>query len=313
MVPTKKVLVLGATGKQGAAVVDALLDLPSSSPTLEILALTRSPESAKIKSLIETAKAKGVTVTPVKGDLKDSPAPVFEAHPRVDTVFVVTTIGNEDAIGKAWVDAAIDKGEASQIVLTSVDRGGEDKSWVNPTDVPHFLQKHAIEVYLRDRADELEKNGRKFRWTILRPTAFLDNTNPGMFGKVFAAMWSTLPADRSLQLVSVRDIGLFAAKAVGNPEQWDRRAVSLAGDSITYAQARETFKRVVGSDMPQTYTIFGQGMLWAIADVGKMFEFFRTEGYGADIQVLRKEEPRLQTFEAWLKENSGWKNEMSGL
>ncbi|UQC90615.1 NmrA-like family protein [Colletotrichum lupini] len=297
MVPTKKVLVLGATGKQGAAVVDALLDLPSSSPTLEILALTRSPESAKIKSLIETAKAKGVTVTPVKGDLKDSPAPVFEAHPRVDTVFVVTTIGNEDAIGKAWVDAAIDKGEASQIVLTSVDRGGEDKSWVNPTDVPHFLQKHAIEVYLRDRADELEKNGRKFRWTILRPTAFLDNTNPGMFGK----------------LVSVRDIGLFAAKAVGNPEQWDRRAVSLAGDSITYAQARETFKRVVGSDMPQTYTIFGQGMLWAIADVGKMFEFFRTEGYGADIQVLRKEEPRLQTFEAWLKESSGWKNEMSGL
>ncbi|GKT44339.1 NmrA-like family domain-containing protein [Colletotrichum spaethianum] len=308
MASTRKVLVLGATGKQGAAVVDALLELPASSPPLEILALTRNPDSAKVQSLIDFAKTKGVTVTPVQGDLKDSQTQVFQAHPRIDTAFIVTTIGNEDVIGKAWVDAAIDA-NAAQIVLTSVDRGGDDKSWENPTDVPHFLQKHAIEVHLRDRADELKKDGRQLRWTILRPTAFLDNTNPGMFGKMFAAMWSTLPADRSLQLVSVRDIGLFAAKAIGNPEKWDRRAVSLAGEDVTYAKAREVFKKVVGSDMPQTYTIFGQGMLWAIADVGKMFEFFKREGYGADIQALRKEEPRLQDFEAWLKESSGWKNE----
>ncbi|KAK1982503.1 NmrA-like family protein [Colletotrichum cereale] len=310
MASTRKVLVLGATGKQGAAVVDALLELPASSPPLEILALTRNPESAKVQSLIESAKAKGVTVTPVQGDLKDSQAQVFQAHPRIDTVFIVTTIGNEDVVGKAWVDAAIDA-DAAQIVLTSVDRGGEDTSWENPTDVPHFLQKHAIEVHLRDRADELEKSGRQLRWTILRPTAFLDNANPGMFGKVFAAMWSTLPADLSLQLVSVRDIGLFAAKAVGNPEKWDRRAVSLAGENITYAKARETFKRVVGSDMPQTYTFIGQGMLWAIGDMGKMFEYFKAKGYGADIQALKKEEPRMQNFEAWLKESSGWKNEKS--
>ncbi|KAK2053793.1 NmrA-like family protein [Colletotrichum caudatum] len=308
MASTRKILVLGATGKQGAAVVDALLELPASSPPLEILALTRNPESAKVQSLVESAKAKGVTVTPVQGDLKDSQAQVFRAHPRIDTVFIVTTIGNEDVVGKAWVDAAIDA-DTAQIVLTSVDRGGEDKSWENPTDVPHFLQKHAIELHLRDRAEELEKSGRRLRWTILRPTAFMDNASPGMFGKIFAAMWSTLPADQNLQLVSVRDIGLFAAKAIENPEKWDRRAVSLAGDDITYAKAREVFEKVVGGDMPQTYTFIGQGMLWAISDMGKMFEFFKSEGYGADIQALKEEEPRLQNFEAWLKESSGWQNE----
>ncbi|OLN81936.1 NmrA-like family domain-containing protein-like protein 1 [Colletotrichum chlorophyti] len=312
MASTRKVLVLGATGKQGGAVVDALLDLPSSSPPLEILALTRNPDSAKVKSLIETAQPKGVTITPVQGDLKDTPAPIFESHPQIDSVFIVTTLGNEDAVGKAWVDAAIDAG-TSQVVLTSVDRGGEDKSWTNPTDVPHFYQKHAIELHLRDRADELDKAGRRLRWTILRPSAFLDNANPGMFGKVFAAMWSTLPADRSLQLVSVRDIGLFAAKAIADPEKWDRRAVSLAGEDITYEKAREVFKKVVGSEMPQTYTFLGQGMLWAISDMGKMFEFFKREGYGADIQLLRKEEPRLQNFETWLRESSGWKNEISDI
>ncbi|KAJ0161929.1 hypothetical protein CTA2_5381 [Colletotrichum tanaceti] len=313
MASTRKVLVLGATGKQGAAVVDALLELPASSPPLEILALTRTPDSAKVRSLVDAAKAKGVTVTPVQGDLRDSraQAQVFRAHPRVDAVFVVTTVGgDEDVVGKAWVDAAIDAGGAAQVVFTSVDRGGEDGSWRNPTDVPHFLQKHAVEVHLRDRADQLAREGRPLRWTILRPTAFLDNANPGMFGKVFAAMWSTLPADRSLQLVSVRDIGLFAAKAIADPERWDRRAVSLAGDDITYARAREVFKRVVGTDMPQTYTVLGQGMLWAMADMGKMFDFFKREGYEADIQGLRKEEPRMQDFEAWLKESSGWKSEI---
>ncbi|KAL0934445.1 nucleoside-diphosphate-sugar epimerase family protein [Colletotrichum truncatum] len=307
---TRKVLILGATGKQGAAVIDALLSLPKRTTSLELLALTRNPASAKIQSLTEAAKPKGVTITPVEGDIKASPSPVFRAHPSIDTSFIVTTPGNEDVAGKAWVDASIDAG-ASQIVLTSVDRGGEDKSWTNPTNIPHFYQKHEIELHLRDRADELEKNGRKLKWTILRPTAFMDNTNPGTFGKVFAAMWSTLPADRPLQFVSVRDIGLFAAGAIAEPEKWDRRAVSLAGDDITYAKAREVFKNVVGSEMPQTYTIFGQGMMWAISDVGRMFDFFKREGYGADIQMLRREQPKLQDFETWLKESSGWSKEKS--
>lgn len=109
--------------------------------------------------------------------------------------------------------------------------------------MPHFYQKHEVEVYLRDRADERQESGRRLRWTIPRPAAFLDNTNPGTFGRVFAAMWSTMPADRSLQFVSVRDIGLFAAKAIGEPERWDRRAMSLAGEDMTYAQAREVFER----------------------------------------------------------------------
>ncbi|KAI0479115.1 hypothetical protein GGR56DRAFT_633534 [Xylariaceae sp. FL0804] len=44
-------------------------------------------------------------------------------------------------------------------------------------------------------------------YTILRPTAFMDNLNPtSPFGAAFASMWYTMPADKKLQLVSVRDI-----------------------------------------------------------------------------------------------------------
>ena len=64
---TRKVLILGATGKQGSAVIDGLLSLPRASPSLELLALTRNPASAKLKSLSEAAKPKGISLVPVEG------------------------------------------------------------------------------------------------------------------------------------------------------------------------------------------------------------------------------------------------------
>lgn len=47
-------------------------------------------------------------------------------------------------------------------------------------------------------------------------------------------------------------------------------------------------------------------MLWAIKDVGDMFTWLETDGYGADIEA-RKEEIPTQDFETWLKESSPYK------
>jgi uncharacterized protein YbjT (DUF2867 family) len=301
MATTRNILVVGATGQQGSAVVDALLKLPASVPPFHILAVTRNTESAKARALVE---ANPSSITLVKGDIKD-PSTTFEAHPsNVSSVFIFTVIGNEDVAGKAWVDAALEH-KVEQIVLSTVDRGGE-RSWDNPTNVPHFRQKHAVETHLRDRVEELSKTGQKVRWTILRPTAFLENMNPGTFCKVFTAMWSTLAADRSLQFISTRDLGSFAARAIADPATWDRKATSLAGADITYSQAQEIFKRVIGQDLPQTWAVLARGMFLLIPDVGRMFEFFEREGYGADIAALQQIEPSLQDFETWLKETSTW-------
>lgn len=299
---SRKVLVVGATGKQGGAVIDALLTLPPSSPPIHILGLTRNPESAKAKTITEAHPG---AITFVKGDFKAA-EPVFAAHPDIASLFLVTVPGGEDVVGKVWIDAAIAHG-VQQIVLSTVDRGGE-RSWDNPTQVPHFYEKHAYEVHLRDRAEELAKDGKKkLYWTILRPTAFMDNFNPGMFGRVFTAMWSTMPADRKLQYVSTRDVGVFAARAISDPQGWDRKALALAGADMTYAEGKKTFQEVTGEEMPQTWQIVGKGMIWAIPNLRTMFEFFEKEGYGADIPALKKIEPGLQDFPTWLRESSGWK------
>jgi uncharacterized protein YbjT (DUF2867 family) len=72
---SKTILVTGATGKQGGAVVEALFEAPNAAD-FTILAVTRNPESASAKKLAE----KGVKI--VHGDLNNVPA-IFESAKKV--------------------------------------------------------------------------------------------------------------------------------------------------------------------------------------------------------------------------------------
>lgn len=300
----KNILVVGATGQQGGAVVKALLDLPRDEFPLHILALTRNAQSEKARSLAESHKG---VLELVVGD-SSNPKPIFDSKPKgfIDGIFIVTIPGgkvNEEQQAIPLIDAAVEHG-VKHVVFTSVDRGGDEKSWHNPTDIKHFLEKHNVELYLRDKA---EKEGGRFTWTILRPVAFLDNFNPGMMCSMMTAAWAAaLRAQTKLQLVSVRDIGIFAAKALADPATWSGRAVGLAGDALTLAEAREKFAKVTGKEMPQSWTVLGRLMLWGLKEVGAMFSWFEREGYGVDIEARRKDVPMLQDFETWLKEDSKW-------
>ncbi|KAK4187783.1 hypothetical protein QBC35DRAFT_219804 [Podospora australis] len=309
MSSARNILVVGATGKQGGAVVKALLDLPKSDTPLHILALTRNAQSPKAQQL---AEAHPGVVEPVQGD-SSHPNPIFESRPKgsINAIFIVTSppMGgskiNEEEQAIPLIDSAVDHG-VQHIVFSSVDRGGDEKSWTNPTDVQHFSEKHNIEIYLRDKA---EKEKGKFTWTILRPVAFMENWTPGFFAAGFSAMWaSALKPTTKLQLVSVVDIGKFAAKALTEPSEWAGRAVGLAGDELTLDEAKEVFLRATGEKLPQTWGILGKGMLWMIKEIGAMFRWFEEEGYGADIEARRKE-ISTQNFETWLKDSSNWVKE----
>jgi uncharacterized protein YbjT (DUF2867 family) len=81
---TKKVLIMGATGKQGGAAIEALL---KSSTNFQILALTRNASSPSAQRLASNPK-----ITVVEGDAS-SPLPIFEAHKSIYGVFCMTTMG----------------------------------------------------------------------------------------------------------------------------------------------------------------------------------------------------------------------------
>ncbi|KAI0602384.1 NAD(P)-binding protein [Biscogniauxia sp. FL1348] len=319
---TRKILVVGATGQQGSAVLEALSDFTSSStpiaPKPKILALTRSAASSKARAL--SSKYPNLDLEVVEGNTRD-PNPIFTAHPDITSVFSYTLPPDEVPQARALIDAAATaapsrEGSSMHFVFSSVDRGGEPKSWDTPTDVTHFREKHEIELHLRAAAGadgKKKKNKKKsMTYTILRPVAFMDNLNPtSPFGAAFASLWATMPRDTKLQLVSVRDIGRVAARALLFPEKdrYRNRAIGLAGDELTLLDARAVYRRVAGLQLPQAWGIVGWGMRWAVGDVGAMFRWFETSGYGVDVGKLRREQEKekeggMQNFETWLRESS---------
>ena len=114
--------------------------------------------------------------------------------------------------------------------------------------------------------------------------------------------------DRKLQLITTKDVGMVAADALINPGKYRNKAVSLAGDSLTPAEANAIFKQVRGTDMPTTYNIVGASLRWALYEqLGSMFDWFKEVGFGADVEKLRRQYPDMQDFKTWLKESSAFR------
>ncbi len=168
---SRVLLITGATGKQGGAVINALLSSPAKSQ-FTILAVTRNPSSP---SALKLAK-KSDNIKLVEGNL-DNVSGIFESASKVTSepvwgaFSVQVPFGNgatavtEEIQGKALVDEAVKRG-VKHFVYTSADRHG-DKSSSNPTNVPHFISKHNIEQHLVKKTSD-----GKMTWTILRPVAF---------------------------------------------------------------------------------------------------------------------------------------------
>ena len=305
----KSLLVLGATGKQGRKVIETILKSDSKAD-FTILALTRNPDSSSAKALA----AKSTIIKVIKGDLDDTPAifsaaleasggaPIWGVFSVQQAIGDGATQSRETRQGKAVVDQAIAH-NVRVFVYTSVDRGG-DKSDSDPTYVPHFISKHAIETYLKSRAAESN-----MQYTILRPVAFMDGLTPNFMGKVFATFLKIgLRPSKPLAYIATTDIGFFAGQAFLQPESSDykNKAISLAGDELTFEQLSEVFKEKMGYELPTTYEFLARFIKWMISEMNIMFNWFDGEGFVADLPKLRRMNPGLKGFGTWLETESGF-------
>jgi len=99
---------------------------------------------------------------------------------------------------------------------------------------------------------------------------------------------------------------VFAARALLDPEEWHGKAVGLASCEMSFEEVRVAFREVVKKELPMTWAVVAKSVLWWVPDAKTSFEWFRESGYGADIEALRKMEPGMQDFRAWLRESSRW-------
>src|SRR5271155_2954943 len=213
-------LITGATGKQGGAVVRALLDSPAN-PPFSILALTRNPSSPAAQKL-----ASKPNVSLVQGDFNDCASIFSKIQTPLYGAFLVTYPGFgplvkrdiEEIQGKAFVDAALRHG-VKYFVFSSIDRGGPQRSDEDETSVRPFASKARIEKHLiaKISAQKIEE---KTQYTILRTTAYYDNLMPNFIGRTYASMWRA-QGSKPLVLISTRDIGIFAAQAFSSPSSYN--------------------------------------------------------------------------------------------
>lgn len=296
----RKLVVAGATGKQGGSLIAALVANPNN--PFEIYAITRNTTSASAQALAKNSK-----VHLVQGDLAN-PKAIFEQVPKPWGFFSVTLNPSnhkaEESEGKGMTTAALAAG-VKHIVFTATDRGGEPLSDTNPTPVPHFASKFNIE---KDIEEQAPKHGAT--WTFLRPVAFMENMTNDFLGKGFVSMWRLNGEDSKIQLVSTKDIGGIAAKAFlgAETEEYRNKAIGIAGDEISVREAGQAFKEWTGKELISTYSLVARGLKWALHEqLGIMFNWFKSDGFGVDVKALRQRYPELRDFKAWLREESAWK------
>lgn len=270
------ILVTGATGRQGGAVLRHLRERGFS-----IRAATRDPEKAAARQLA------GRNVEVVRADLADL-ASIARALEGVYGVYAVQdwTQGTDAEMGqgKNLIDAA-NRARISHVVYSSV--GAADKR----TGIPHFDSKAAIEEHLRASG---------VPYTIIRPVFFMENWL-GMKSMVDggAVAWPLSPEKR-LQMIAVDDIGGFVAMAFEHPGRWQGRAIDIAGDDLSMSQIAQAFTRASGREVRYQQIPWDQFEQRAGEELTTMYRWFESTGYDVDISAIRSEYQRLTNFERWL-------------
>lgn len=284
----KKILVTGATGRQGGAVARHLLDRG-----FHVLALTRDPAKAAARDLA----LRGADL--ILGDLND-PATLARSLEGVYGVFSVqnfweTGFDQEVRQGVDLADAAAAQ-EVRHFVYSSV--GGAERD----SGLPHFESKWIIEQHLRDLG---------LPYTILRPVFFMENWQSYVMEPILKGFLpQPLDPDVPLQMVSVNDIGFFAAEAFEHPEKWLGAEVELAGDELTMPEVAEVFTRILNRPVQYVQTPWEEFRRQAGEEMTAMYQWFNEKGYMADIDALRREHHGLLTLEDALRREN-WRMQMT--
>ncbi len=282
----KTILITGATGRQGGAVIRHML--PAS---WRLRALTRDPRSKAAQDLAK----QGVEI--VRGDLEDETSldrAVLDVY-GVYSVQDYWSVGARREVqqGKNLADAAKKAGIA-HFVYSSV--GGAERN----SGIDHFETKWEIEQHIRKLGIPA---------TIFRPAGFMENyyIDQVEVGILKGKLIDPIQADKPYQTIATDDIGAFVALAFARPGDFTGAELEIAGSELTNPQAAEIFSRVLGRrvkfqrlPLPIVRVVLGK-------EFYQMFSWFNSAGFNADIEGLRRRYPEihLRTLEEWLHDE-GW-------
>jgi uncharacterized protein YbjT (DUF2867 family) len=244
----KKIVVCGATGNQGGAVMRSLLTYPN----IAVVALTRQPGSEKARQLAESGAIIGYA------DLMDE-ASLKAAFDGADGVFGVTQPWSSD-YKKCDTVAEVQQGKN---IIAACQQAGVGhlvfSSVLNISNQPMGVA-HA------DSKLELEKlvEASSIAYTILRCSQFMDNIGSAFFPVKNGVISGFVDADAKVPYLACADIGNVAVKVFNDPAVYHKLTLDLIGDFISGADLAQMLSSI-NPGRRFTYKAAPKLLMWAFA------------------------------------------------
>lgn len=288
------VLVVGGTGAQGGATIDALLAAGRA-----VRALVRDADAPAARRLA----ARGVALA--VGDFDDAGSLARAASGAVGlfSVQMPPRPGDADSeirAGRRLIEAASAAG-VRHVVHTSVARAGDHArfaGWAEGRWWPDYWTAKAA-------VNDIVRSAGLPRWTILKPAFMIDNFVPpkaaGMFPSLRRGVIETaMDVDARLDLIAAADIGRVAAAAFVAPDRFHAQEIDLAAESLTIGAvaaliARATGRPVTAQHLPAERAIAAGNH----AGLVESQRWASVEGYRVDLARSRSWGVALESMADW--------------
>jgi len=266
------IAVMGATGMQGGAVVDAIL----ADGTFACRAITRNSSSEKARALAR----RGCEV--VEGDA-DQPEGLKQAFQGAHGAFIITNFQEHNDLGREYrqatqaVEAANDAGVKHIVWSTLEAVNDQDKfrnviPMVGDVKVSHFDAKARATRYMKSKM---------YPVTYLFTCFYMDNFySYGMLRRTSDEVYEImLPTtrDAKIPMVSTRDIGLAALSAFKDPANYINQDLKVISDMLTPTEIGALLEKATGVTVtvkePHPLEMAKYGFPGA-TDLGHMFLFY---------------------------------------
>ncbi|OSC99396.1 NAD-P-binding protein [Trametes coccinea BRFM310] len=328
--PTEKkiILIIGATGAQGLAVIDALLH-PSAdgapSP-FAVRALTRDPNGRRAQELAK----KGVEL--VQGRIEDLDT-VYSALTEAYGAFVNTdsfTIGElkEVYYGIRIFEQAKQIKSVRHYVWSGLDNIFKRTNYNPEYYAEHYTGKCRVSDWMRSQDSIVSDDN--MSWSILTTGPYMDSLKTGVFGPMKVRPDGTYvftsPVGKGhVPMIALSDLGYFARYIFDHRKETSAQELEIASDWVGWDYLVETFSKVTGKKaeyVPLTidewFGLFdkegvnrpvaserpvGDGSTTRKENFSRWWRLYRDEIIKRDFNWIRRVNPQGHTLESWMRAN----------
>ncbi|TBU24021.1 NAD(P)-binding protein [Dichomitus squalens] len=322
----KLILVIGATGAQGIAVVDALLAPATDGPPspYAVRALTRDPNSRRARELAK----KGVELA--QGSFDDFPK-VFAALEGVWGVWNNTdgfTVGETKEIfaGIRIFELAKQIRTVRHYIWSNLDYSFKKGGYKPAYKCEHYDGKGRVAEWMKAQPSIVSDDD--MSWSVVTSGPYMEMLTIPMFGPLGQRpdgtfVFASPVGDGHVPMIALEDLGFFARYSFDHRAEVSAQDLEIATDWVNWDHLVETFTKVTGhkaeylrqsldsegwfgnllrTDKPVANEQKpGEGTTTWQQNFTSFWSMWRDDVITRDWEWLKKTNPKGYTLESWMR------------